>query len=178
MKKLLFAVVMSIGFLGASAQKIGYINSDELIAQMPEAAKAQTQLAEYQQALAQQGQDMMTDLKIKDSTFSKDSAKFSPSIREIKRKELYDLYQKAQNFQQQEAQDAYQQKMNELVAPIRDKASATIKTVAKENNYAYVLEEGTLLVMPPADNLMPLVKAKLGIKDTPVKPATTPVRKP
>ena len=179
MKKLLFAVVMSMGFLGASAQKIGYINTDELIGQMPEAAKAQTQLAEYQQALAQQGQDMMNELKIKDSTFSKDSAKYSASIREIKRKELYDLYQKAQNFQQQEAQDSYQQKMNELVAPIREKAAATIKTVAKENNYTYVLEESTLLVMPPGDDLMPLVKTKLGIKDTPApaRPAT-PTRKP
>lgn len=185
MKKLLFAVLLSAGFLGASAQKIGYINTDELIGSMPEAAKAQTELNEFQQSLTQQGQDMMRDLSAKDSIFVRDSVKYSASMKEIKRKELIDLYQKAQNFQQQEAQQLMQEETDNKVKPIREKALTAIRAVAKENNYAYVMEQGNLIVMPPGDDLLNLVRAKLGIKDTPSRtttpasrPSSTPVKKP
>ena len=41
MKKLFLVAVMAVGMLSASAQtKFGYINTDELISLMPEAAKA------------------------------------------------------------------------------------------------------------------------------------------
>jgi outer membrane protein len=168
MKKLLFAGLMAVGFLSASAQKIGYINFDEVVGSMPEAAKAQATLAEFQQTLAERAQEMMREVSNKDSAYAADSLKMTPTMRELKKKDIFKLYQEAQAFQQQGAQEQMQQKQNEVGAPIRDKAIATIKLVAKENNYAYVLEEGSLLVMPPADNLLALVKAKLGIRDTPV----------
>ncbi len=168
MKKLIVAGVMVLGtFLNASAQnKIGYISLDELIGVMPEAEKADGELKEYQASLAQQGQDMMKELGDKDSLFVKDSAKLSPSMKEIKRNELIALYQRVQGWNQQ-AQDMYQQKAQEKITPLKEKALATIKEVAKENGYAYVLDANTVMVGPPGDDLIGLVKRKLGIKDTP-----------
>ncbi len=168
MKKLIVAGVMVLGtFLNASAQnKIGYISLDELIGVMPEAEKADGELKEYQASLAQQGQDMMKELGDKDSLFVKDSAKLSPSMKEIKRNELIALYQRVQGWNQQ-AQDMYQQKAQEKITPLKEKAMATIKEVAKENGYAYVLDANTVMVGPPGDDLIGLVKRKLGIKDTP-----------
>jgi len=174
MKKLILAGVMALGIFGASAQtKIGYISLDELIGVMPEAEKADGELKEYQASLAQQGQDMMKELGDKDSLFVKDSAKLSPSMREIKRNELIALYQKVQGWNQQ-AQDMYQQKLQEKVAPLREKAMQTVQAVAKENGYAYVLDANSVMVGPPGDNLIELVKKKLGIKDTPKQPAAAP----
>ena len=172
MKKLIVAGVMALGVFSASAQnKIGYISLDELIGVMPEAEKADTELKEYQVSLQQQGQDMMKELGDKDSVFVRDSAKLSPSMREIKRNELIALYQKVQGWNQQ-AQDMYQQKLQEKLAPIRDKAMQTVKTVAKENGYSYVLDANSIMVGPPGDDLIDLVKKKLGIKDA--APATAP----
>jgi outer membrane protein len=39
--------------------------------------------------------------------------------------------------------------------------------VAKENGYTYVFNsaEGLILVAPPSDDILPLVKKKLGIKE-------------
>ena len=177
MKKLIVAGVMALGIFNASAQntKIGYISLDELIGVMPEAEKADGELKEYQASLAQQGQDMMKEFGDKDSLFVKDSAKLSPSMREIKRNELIALYQKVQGWNQQ-AQDMYQQKAQEKIAPLREKALATIKEVAKENGYAYILDATTVIVGPPGEDLIGLVKKKMGIKDTPPgqKPAATP----
>ena len=174
MKKLILAGVMALGIFGASAQtKIGYISLDELIGVMPEAEKADGELKDYQESLAQQGQDMMKELGDKDSLFIKDSAKLSPSMREIKRNELIALYQKVQGWNQQ-AQEMYQQKLQEKVAPLREKAMQTIQTVAKENGYAYVLDANSVMVGPPGDNLIDLVKKKMGIKEPQKQPAAAP----
>jgi len=180
MKKLTVAAVMSLGiFFNASAQtKIGYISLDEVIGVMPEAEKADGELKEYQASLAQQGQDMMKELGDKDSLFVRDSAKLSPSMKEIKRNELIALYQRVNGWNQT-AQEMYQQEAQKKITPLRDKALETIKAVAKENGYAYVLDANSVMVGPPGDDLLSLVKKKLGIKDTPVvKPATTTPKKP
>jgi outer membrane protein len=171
MKKLIVAVVMALGVFTASAQqKIGYVNTDELIGIMPEAEKADVELKDFQTALAQQGQDMMKELTAKDSVFVKDSAKLSPSMKEIKRKELIELYQRVQGWQTQ-AQELYQQEAQKKIAPIRDKAMDAIRVVAKENGYSYILDINAIIVAPPGDDVLPLVKKKLGIKDAPTKPA-------
>ena len=177
MKKLLFAGIMALGMFTASAQnKMGYINTDELVSTMPEAAKADAELKEFQAGLGQQYQDLSTELNAKDSAFIKDSVKLSSSMKEIKRGELIKLYQRVQGFQQ-ESQQEYQAKANEKIAPIREKALQAIKAVAKENGYAYIFNEDNLLVMPQGDNILPLVKAKLGIKDS-ARPMSSGMKKP
>lgn len=171
MKKLIVAGVMALGIFNASAQnKIGYINTDELIGVMPEAEKADVDLKEYQGALAQRGQEMMKELGAKDSLFVKDSARLSGSMKEIRRKELIELYQKVNNFQT-DAQEMYQQKAQETIAPIREKAMDAIRVVAKENGYSYIFDVNAVIVAPPGDDVIALVKKKLGIKDAPPVPA-------
>jgi len=118
---------------------------------------------------------MMKDLSAKDSIFVKDSAKFSASIKEIKRAELISLYQKVQSWQQQ-GQELYQAEAQKKIAPLRDKALEAIRLVAKENGYAYILDINSVIVAPPGDDILPLVKKKLGIKDA-AKPATPPATK-
>ncbi len=175
MKKLIVAGVMALGIIfSASAQiKIGFIDTDELIGVMPEAAKADTELKEYQASLVQQGQDMGKAADDKAAQFVKDSVKMTPTMKEIKKGELLKMYQDVQNWNQT-AQDLYNKKAQDKITPIRTKALDAITAVAKERNYGYVIDVSTnvLLVKPAGDDLMPFVKAKLGIKDIPK--TTTP----
>jgi len=174
MKKVFVVAAMTLSIFGASAQqKIGYISTDELIGVMPEAEKADAELKEYQASLAQQGQDMMRDLNDKDSLFVRDSAKLSPSMKEIKKNELISLYQRVQNWNQQ-AQDMYQQETQKKIAPLRTKALDAIRAVAKENGYSYILDVNAVIVGPPGDDVIALVKKKMGIKETPVSPLKKP----
>jgi outer membrane protein len=174
MKKFLVVVVMALGAFAANAQnKIGYISPDELIGVMPEAEKADAELKAYQGELAERGQDLMKDLSAKDSIFVKDSSKLTPTMRNIKRQELIELYQKVQGWQNQ-AQEMYNAEAQKKIAPIRVKAMDAIKAVAKENGYSYVLDVNGVIVAPPGDDLLPLVKKKLNIKDTPVPAGAAP----
>jgi len=175
MKKLIVGAVMALSFFSASAQtKIGYINTDVLISLMPEAARVDSQLREYQQSLQLQGQALTVDADKKRDDYFKDSATLSASMKEIRRDELVKLYTRLQSYDQ-EAQEKASRYAQDKIAPVREKAMDAIKAVAKEKGYSYVIDESTnaILVAPPGDDLLPAVKAKLGIKDAPAaKPAT------
>lgn len=167
-KNLLFvAVVMGLVMTGFSAKaqtKIGYVSLQELIPSMPEYRKADTALNDYQNALGQNFEDMKREYYEKDSSLnSKDTLKLTKAQLEIKRREVSELLIKLQGYQQQ-SQQLYQQKQQDLITPIQKKAVEAIQAVARENGYTYVLNKETLLVSPPAEDLLPLVKKKLGIK--------------
>ena len=169
MKKIVTIVVVVMGLVLAgistkAQSKIGYISLQELIPAMPEYRKADTSLNDYQNALAQNFEDMKKEYVQKDSLLnSKDTLKYSKSQLELKKREISEMLIKLQGWQQQ-AQQLYQQKQQELIQPIQKKAIDAVQTVAKENGYAFVLTKEALLTSPPADDLLPLVKKKLGIK--------------
>jgi len=172
MKKLIVAGVMALGFLSASAQtKIGYVNTDDVIAAMPETEKANNELKDFQESLAKQYDDLEKQASEESAKFIKDSATLSPSMKEIKREEIIKLYQRIQNYNT-EAQDKAKQAAQQKFAPIQQKAMEAIKAVAKKSGYAYVLDVNSVLVGPPGDDILSLVKKELGIKDTPAVPAT------
>src|SRR6202789_3190465 len=171
MKKILTIVAVVMGLVMAGnttkaqgAAKIGYISLQELIPTMPEYKKADTSLNDYQSALGQNFEDMKREYYEKDSSLqSKDTLKLTKAQLEIKRREVSELLVKLQGWQQQ-AQQLYQQKQQDLIAPIQKKAVEAVNAVAKENGYAYVLSKEALLVSPPAEDILPLVKKKLGIR--------------
>lgn len=178
MKKLIVAGVMALSFLGAGAQtKIGYVNTDEVISVMPETEKANKELQEYQESLGKQYDDLQQEANDKSEKFIKDSINMNPSMKEIKRKEIIELIQKVNNFQQ-EAQELTKRKAQEKFAPIQQKAMDAIKAVAKKNGYAYILDVNSVIVGPPGDDVAALVKKELGIKDAPATPAAAPATKP
>jgi len=168
MKKLFTIVLVSAGLLAASqvnAQaKIGYISTQELITAMPEYKKADTALAEYQNALNQQYAEKVQDFNMRDSLLqSKDTVKYTKAQLEVKRNELGKVYVELQGWNQK-AQQMYQAKEEEQMKPILDKARKAIQDVAKESGYTYIFTKEQLLVFPPADDILPLVKKKLGLK--------------
>jgi outer membrane protein len=169
MKKIVAIVLVAAAcmFSGSplhAQSKFGYISLSELIQDMPEYKKADTSMVEYQNALNQNFDDMKSEFNEKDSLLSsKDTVKYTKAQIEIKRKQLGELYLKLQGYQQNASQ-LYQQKQQELMAPIQKKAQDIVQQIAKENGYTYVFLKDALLVSPPAEDLLPIVKKKLGLK--------------
>jgi outer membrane protein len=175
MRRLFSCLLVTIVLVSAGKElqaqaKIGYISLQELIIAMPEYKKANTDMGEFQKALQQQSADYQAEFQRKDSIFSVDSTKMTPAMREIKRKELNELYIKIMNFQQS-AQQTMQKKEQELLEPIQLKAVNTTQAVAKENGYAYILSKEQLIAFPAADDILPLVAKKLGISLNAAPPA-------
>ena len=178
MKKFLTSLLISVGIFGIStttnAQKIGYISADEIIQLMPEAATVQNQLDQYQQSLYQNAQEKQQALNDAIQKFLKDSATLSASMKEVRRNDLQKQQQELAG-ESQRIQDQFAQKRQELSAPIQKKLQDAIEAVAKENGYTYIMPKEALIVMPPGNDIGPLVIKKLGLKQpaattTPAKP--------
>lgn len=168
MKQFLTILFISAGIFGlsnaANAQKIGYISADQIIQLMPEAATVQKNLDQYQQSLYQNAQDKKAAFDEAVQKFYKDSTTMSASLKEVKRTELQKQVQELSG-EDQKIQNQFEQKRQELSLPIQKKLQTAIEAVAKENGYTYVLPREALIVMPPANDLGPLVIKKLGLKE-------------
>jgi outer membrane protein len=176
MKKVFSTLVLSVMALlvfssNVKAQnKIGYVSVDEVLSIMPEIKKVQNELASYDSSLQINYSETLKEYLAKDSSFKVDSPRLTPAVRKAKESDLEKLAGELNNFQQN-YQNMVTEKRNELMKPVVEKAVNTIKEVAKTGGYTYVFAKDALLVQPEGDDLLPLVKKKLGITDAPAKPA-------
>ena len=170
MKRVIVMAVIALmgSAVTVNAQKIGHINTEELLSVMPETKKAQDKIQKVQDSLNVVYAELIKEYRDKDSIIRTDSIKWTPAKKEIKFKEYQDLGESLQNFQTN-AQQYMQQKQQEIFAPVQKAALEAIQTVAKTNGYAYVLSRDALLVVPASDDLLPLVKKYLKIPDAPAK---------
>ena len=85
-------------------------------------------------------------------------------IRQTKQKELTDMNSRIQEFGEN-AQKQLQDREAELFKPLIERAKTAIKDVAREGGYTYIFDSGTgaTLYDEGGDDIMPLVKKKLGI---------------
>ncbi len=164
MKQLFTLVaIICIACTTTQAQKIGIVSPDEVFALMPETRKADTTLALYQNAMAENYQGMQEELNSAYQKFVKDSLKMTVPQREVKRGELNKKFGELQN-KEQEINKELEAKKDELLKPIRERMLKAIQEVAKENAYAYVMYREQVIVFPEAEDLTDKVKTKLGIK--------------
>jgi outer membrane protein len=149
----------------AQTNKLGHINSADLLQMMPEIKGADSSLQNYQKQLEDQNQTMLTEYQAKVADYQKGEPTMPDAVKDVKQQEIQDLQQRIQTFQQT-AQDKFQSKKEELYSPILKKAEDAIKQVAKDNSYAYVFDTsaGAVIYAQDSDDLMPLVKKKLGLK--------------
>ncbi|MCG7856359.1 OmpH family outer membrane protein [Flavihumibacter sp.] len=168
MKKVLsiLMVAVTLVLVSSSVQaqsKIGYISFNEVVAAMPEAKKADSALVQFRDAMIQSAQDKENALNEGIQKFNADSSKMTSAVKEVKRQDLQKKLQELQG-EEQRIQQELQKKQEELSAPIQKKAMDAVNAVAKENGYTYVLPKEYLIVSPPGDDLLPMVKKKLGLK--------------
>lgn len=152
-------------FLGnvAKAQiKIGYLNTSELIALMPETKAADSQFNAFAQKLQQTLQPMQEDLQKKFEAYQKEQATLADAVKATREQELQDLNTRIDQFQLKSQQDM-QKKREELMGPILEKVQAAIKAVAASSKFTYILDSSAILHGPEGDNVLPLVKKELGI---------------
>jgi outer membrane protein len=167
------AILTSLIFLGgqsAMAQnvKFGHVNSDELIQSLPEFDSASVKLEKYRKELINALDLMTVELNNKSETYNKESKNYTDIVKQTKEQELVDMNKRIQEFQNN-AQQQLQQKQAELFQPIMAKVDKAIKEVGKENGFVYIFSVGqgsSLLFFDEtkSTNVMPLAKAKLGLK--------------
>ena len=187
MKKIL-KIVLTVAFVAGStsvfAQKLGRINMQELVFAMPETAEMQKNLEAYQKELQDQLETIGVEFNNKLNEYTKQvsdkNSTMSDSVRQLKEKELNDLKTRYDEFVQVSQQDM-QKKQGELLEPIIVKPQDPVKEVSKEGGYTVVYYTSVNAVAyfdeAVVTDILPAVKTKLGIKDTPAAAPAAPAAK-
>ncbi|MFZ1751912.1 MAG: OmpH family outer membrane protein [Saprospiraceae bacterium] len=158
---ILFSSLMTV-----SAQKIGYINSQEILAALPEVKQANSDIEVMKTMFQKKGEDMVKELQAKYQTLQKkqQSGELAP-VEIDKQAAVLKLEEtKLGEFEQSSQQKIYE-KSEELLKPIQDRVNTAIKEVAAEHGFQYIFDSGmgVILYSDPTADATKLVKAKLGI---------------
>ncbi len=189
MKHLLKSVLVAAGlFLAVGAvhaqQKIGHVNSQEILLVMPEYKTANQTLETFVNGKRAEYQQMETERQKQITAFLDKQKTRSEANKETVDKELQDFSAQIQQMEgrMQEQQQKFDQeisaKREEVLQPVFEKAEKAIQAVGKEKGYAYILDisQQGVLYYDGGEDIGAAVKTKLGI-DPNAKPAV-PTQQP
>jgi len=166
---LVFTVLLSAGSAlnGVAQQKIGYINSNDLIMSMPERDSAMNTLEQKRQDFLRQSEELQVEFNKKYEDYLMKQDSLSPLIRSTKEAELGDLRDRIDTFNSAADQEL-QRYQQEVFQPIIELAQKAIKEVATEQGFTYILDvsQGAVIFFPEegSENILPLVRKKLGLE--------------
>jgi len=164
MKKLALLAVFGLLTSGTYAQKIGHINSQELLSLMPERTTAETSLQDYAKGLESQLTSMQTEYQSMVENYQNNEGSYDDLTKQDKIAEIQSLQERLTTFQQS-AQSSLQQKEQELLQPILEKAQNAIDEVADKGKYTYILDSsaGLILYSKDSEDILDKVKKELGL---------------
>ena len=163
-------VILALGLLASTAQealaqqlKIGHIDRQKLMLMMPERKDAEAKMQAFAKTLEDRLKAMGTEYQQKVAEAG--AASMTQTEKDMVIREIQELEQRIQAAQEKAQEDLAKQE-EELLKPMVDRANTAIKDVATANNFTYVLDvsTGTVLVYEKGEDILPLVKAKLGIQ--------------
>ena len=137
--------ILFIFFLGnvAITQKFAFVDSEYILDQMESYQKAQKQIddlaAEWQKELDQK----MKDIESKVNELRKNELILPEDIKNDKELEIYNLQDELRAYQTKKfgvGGDLFK-KRKELIQPIQRKVFKAIESLAKDNNYSFVLDK-------------------------------------
>lgn len=161
--------MISLGLLlttSAFAQKFGYCNSGALLTQIPEVKAADSDLNAFQTQLTKRGQEMVKALQDKAAELDRKQQQgtISPRDLETQTQKLKDEEAAIVKYEQ-EVYEKLAQKREELFKPILDRVNQAMEDVAKENQFMFVFDSSTQIILYSDESLdvTNMVKSKLGI---------------
>lgn len=165
MKRILLILSVAIVLpIAVQAQQIAYINYQEVMEVMPELKVVQSKIDTLTQQYEGEFLKMRQEYDNKVKEFQDGEKTMPESIKEMKYREIMDLQQRIELFQQN-IQQELQAKQREYMAPVLEKLKKAIEEVGKENNYLYILDSNAILYLDETNavNAKDLVKKKLGL---------------
>lgn len=163
MKKLFLMLVLALPF-ALNAQKLGYINTQELFSQMPELNQVKLRLDTLQGQYETQLANMQEEFNKKVAAFQSEQATLTDGVKEFRQQELAEMEQRIQLFYQTAQQDI-QKKQQEFLAPLHEKMTKAIQEVGNTEGYLFIFDSAAMAyISQEAVDVMPQVKVRLGIK--------------
>jgi len=142
MGSILILATMTLLTSNALAQKLGYINSQQILSQYKEAQDAQEQLDKINRDWEAEAKELQTQFQELGQQLESQSLLLSEERQKEKQAELQTLYQKIQQYQNEKwgQNGEFFRKQEEIMKPIYDKINIAIKKVGEEDRYDFIFD--------------------------------------
>jgi outer membrane protein len=160
-----FTLILITCSLSAYAQKVGYVNSASIIAELPDVKAADLTVEALQKQLQKKAQEMIEKFQADYADVQRkvENGDLSPKQQEEEGKRL-EAKQAELGQLEQDSYKQIQDKRNELLRPIYDRVNQAIKEVALESGYLMLVDQAVLLYSDPSADATALVRKKLGLQ--------------
>ncbi|MCU0649470.1 MAG: OmpH family outer membrane protein [Gemmatimonadaceae bacterium] len=165
----------------AGAQRMAYVNTQQIFEAVPGRADAQAQFEKEMTATRGTVQKLQDSLQTLQAAYAKEEATLTPAQRDTRQKSLRE---KAQSYQErvQGLDEQMQQRQQELMAPLMDQVRLALDDVRQELGYAFVFDISAGQMIVSADKNLDIterVVAKIRTMPKPTLPiagTSTPTR--
>ena len=157
-----FIFIMLLMTVAAQAQKFGYLNSQAILASMPEVKEMNSNLKVLGDQLQRKGKQMYEEYQKELAAAQQKEAQgeLAPIDKDKISKKLENKQKEILAYEK-EMQQQLAEKEQKLIEPILNKINDAIKAVAEEKGLTMVFEQGVLLYADESMNINDQVKAKL-----------------
>ena len=163
MKKIIFITLMTFLTTNIFAQnKLGHVNAQEILVQMPAFKTAENDLKQFQINLENRLSGLLSELEQLRKSYEATASSLTDLEKQDKELEMQSLYQRIETFQA-DAQELLQKEEQKLITPIQTELLNAINEVAKEGNYTYILTSEVFLFANESNDVGDLVRKKLGL---------------
>ncbi|KQW36682.1 outer membrane protein chaperone [Rhizobacter sp. Root404] len=160
--KLVAVAALSLAVIGsAQAQevKIGFVNSDRVLREATLAKAAQSRLENEFSKRQKEGEDAANRLKTAADKLDKDAPTLSEAERNRRQRELVDQDRELQR-KRREFQEDLNQRRNEELASVVERANKVVKTIYETEKYDLILQgEQVIFAGPRVDITDKVIKA-------------------
>lgn len=154
-------MLFSISMLAQS--KVGTVNVNDILTNLPEIITVEKAVAEYKGKLENTLSEKVITYKKKVETYKKNAPNYNDVMKKTMGEELYNLENDLKKFQQNGIK-LTQIKQDDLIRPLYKKISDMIAIVAKEQKYTQILTvDGNEFAYADENfDITTIVKTKLG----------------
>ncbi len=126
----------------AQDQKIGYVNTDQILSQMSEYEGIQEQLSTISSEWNKQLDKMEQEIEQLKEDFKAKEILYTEELKKKKQQEIQNKIQQRQQYLDEKfgAKGEYFQKQRELLEPIQRKVFKAINKVANDQNFDFVFD--------------------------------------
>jgi outer membrane protein len=145
----LFLSTIAAVSLGNAQQKIGYVNSEKILAELPAAKEAKDSLASIVKIWQGELDRMSKDLQDKYEDYQKKQGLYNDQTKQVEQKKLIEEEQKMNDYKAQKfgQQGELAMQQDRLMQPIKERIFAAIKKIAVENKLAFVFDKAGDVVL-------------------------------
>lgn len=169
MKHLMIACALALtsapAAIAQNHSKLGHIDRQKLMLMLPERKDAETKMQAFAKTLDERLKAMGNEYQAKVADAQARAETMTQTEKEMALREIGDLETRIQAAQEKAQEDLAKQE-EELLRPMVDRTNKAIADVAAENNFTYVFDvsTGTVLYFEKGEDILPMVKTKLGIQ--------------